>query len=244
MTGTFLTETGDYRYLEGMKNGNQLFLSCFDGSHAYLFTATLDEQKQLNGKFYSGATWSEDWEAKQNNAFHLKDAESITFLKNREEVISFAFPNTAGKIISLNDPAYKGKPVIIQVMGSWCPNCMDESIYFSGVYRQYKDAGLEIVALAFEKTADAAKALAQVSRMKKRLNMEYEVLITGQTGKEKAGEILPALNAISAFPTTIFLNKAHQVVKIHTGFSGPATGNEYLLFQRSTEGLIKKLLEE
>lgn len=244
VTGTFLTETGDYRYLEGMRNGNQLYLSCFDGSHAYLFTAQLDERRHLHGKFYSGATWTEDWQAKQNDAFHLKDAESITFLKNKEEVIRFAFPNTEGKTISLSDPEYKGKPVIIQVMGSWCPNCMDESAYLSGIYRQYKPAGLEIIALAFEKTTDTHKALAQVQRMKKRLGMAYEVLITGQTGKASAGETLSALNAINAFPTTIFLNKAHQVVKIHTGFSGPATGNEYVLFQRGTEALIKKLLEE
>jgi phage/plasmid primase-like uncharacterized protein len=74
--------------------------------------------------------------------------------------------------------------------------------------------------------------------------MDYEVLITGQTGKTKASEILSAVNAISAFPTTIFLNKAHQATKIHTGFSGPATGNEYELFRQSTEALVKKLLSE
>lgn len=244
VTGTFLTETGDYRYLEGMKNGNHLYLSCFDGSHAYLFIASLDEQKQIKGKFYSGATWTEDWIAKQNENFRLKDAEAMTFMKNKEEVISFTFPNTEGKAVSLSDPQFKGKPVIIQVMGSWCPNCMDESRYLSGIYKQYQPAGFEIIALAFEKTSDAEKAKAQVQRMKKRLGMEYQVLITGQTGKNKASETLSALNAISAFPTTLFLNKAHQVVRIHTGFSGPATGNDYLLFQRSTESLIKKLLEE
>jgi thiol-disulfide isomerase/thioredoxin len=244
VTGTFLTETGDYRFLEGMKNGNKLHLSCFDGSHAYLFVAELDEGQQLKGKFYSGATWVEEWTARPNDAFRLKDAESITFLKNKEEIMAFTFPNTEKKAVALSDPRYVGKPVIVQVMGSWCPNCMDESIYLAELYRNYKNAGLEIIALAFEKTTDTEKALAQVLRMKKRLGMEYEVLITSQTGKTKASEILTAVNAISAFPTTIFLNKAHQVVKIHTGFSGPATGNEYELFRQSTEGLVKKLLIE
>ncbi len=244
VTGTFLTETGDYRYLEGMKHGNELYLSCFDGAHAYLFVATLNEMGQLNGKFYAGPTWMEPWTAKQNAAFKLRDAEEITFLKNKESVIDFTFPNTDKKEVSLKDKRYAGKPVILQVMGSWCPNCMDESVYLSWVYEQYKSEGLEIIALAFEKTSDPDKARYQVLRMKNRLKMNYEVLITGQTGAKKASETLSALNQIIAFPTTIFLNKQHQVVKVHTGFSGPATGNEYEVYKQHTEKLVKSLLKD
>jgi thiol-disulfide isomerase/thioredoxin len=133
--------------------------------------------------------------------------------------------------------------VIIQLMGSWCPNCMDESVYFSSLYKEYKTEGLEIIALAFEKTNDLQKATAQVSRLKNRLSLEYTILITQQSGKEKAGETL-ALNKVSAFPTTLFLNKEHKVVKVHSGFSGPATGKEYDLFKQRTENLIKSLLKE
>jgi hypothetical protein len=39
VTGTFLTPTGDYRYLEGNVVDGVLHLSTFDGNHAYLFTA-------------------------------------------------------------------------------------------------------------------------------------------------------------------------------------------------------------
>ena len=74
--------------------------------------------------------------------------------------------------------------------------------------------------------------------------MDYDILITQQTGKEKAGEVLSALNKITAFPTTLFLNKQHQVVKIHTGFSGPATGKDYEVFKQNTESFIKNLLKE
>jgi hypothetical protein len=69
-------------------------------------------------------------------------------------------------------------------------------------------------------------------------------LLTLQTGKEKASETLSFLNKITAFPTTIFLNREHKVVKIHTGFSGPATGNDYLSFKESTESLIKNLSKQ
>lgn len=243
LTGTFLTETGDYRYLEGIKHENTLYLSCFDGAHAYLFIAEL-KGDLLTGNFYSGATWSEPWVAKLNPNAKLRDAEQITFLKNKDATIDFSFPGLDKKQVSLSDKKYANKPVVVQLMGSWCPNCMDESRYFSEVYKQFQKEGLEIVALAFEKTTDFDKAKLLLTRMKTRLNMGYDILITQQSGKEKAGEVLWALNQVSAFPTTLFLNRQHQVVRIHTGFSGPATGKDYEDFKETTETLIRNLLKE
>jgi len=242
--GTFLTETGDYRFLEGIQNGKELFLSCFDGVHAYLFQAKLNESGTLDGTFYSGISWKEKWQAKLNENFNLSDPEKITYQKNTDQKIIFAFPDLNKKTVSLTDKKFANKPVIIQVMGSWCPNCMDESVYLSAIDRQYRNQGLEIVALAFEKTNDFEKARALLQRMKTRLNMDYGILITQQTGSAKASETFNMLNKISAFPTTIFLNKQHQVVKIYTGFSGPATGADYEVYKQKTETLIKHLLAE
>jgi thiol-disulfide isomerase/thioredoxin len=244
LTGTFLTETGDYRYLEGMKVGNKLYLSAFDGSHAYLFNGEISVNETISGTFYSGAHWEEPWAAKRNDAFKLRDAEEITFLKNKDEKINFTFPDLNNKSVSLSDKKFLHKAIIIQVMGTWCPNCMDESVYLSSLYKQYKNEGLEIIALAFEKTTDYEKAKKQVTRFLEKLKIDYSILLSQQTGKEKASDVLSFLNKISSFPTTIFLNRQHQVVKIHTGFSGPATGKDYDLFKERTENLVKSLLKE
>ena len=70
LSGTFLTPSGDYRYLEGIVTGNRMRLSVFDGAHAYLFTATMDNAEQIsNGTFYSGYNGKETWTA-------VKDATS------------------------------------------------------------------------------------------------------------------------------------------------------------------------
>jgi len=243
LTGTFLTETGDYRYLEGMRVGTKMYLSCFDGIHAYLFIAEFSGD-HITGKFYSGANWQETWTAKRNPDFELRDAEEISFVKNKDEKINFTFPDLEGKQISLSDKKFENKAIIVQVMGSWCPNCMDESVYFSALYKHYNSQGLEIVALAFERTTDFEKSRAQLIRLKNKLSINYPILVTQQTGKDKASEVLSALNAITAFPTTIFLNKEHKVVKVHTGFNGPATVNEYEVYKQRTESLIKNLLKE
>lgn len=56
VTGTFRTTSGDYRYLQGVVNGDSLMLSAFDGGHAFLFTGKINSSNVIsNGSFYSGA---------------------------------------------------------------------------------------------------------------------------------------------------------------------------------------------
>jgi thiol-disulfide isomerase/thioredoxin len=243
ITGTFLTETGDYRYLEGMRNGNELFLSAFDGSHAFLFSGKLNGGA-IKGMFYSGAHFSEPWSAVRDDKYQLRNPNEITVAGNKNEPIDFIFPNPAGKKISLSGEGYAGKPVIVQLMGTWCPNCMDETRYLSALNNQYKDQGLRIVGLAYEKTTDFEKAAMLVTRLKKRMDVGYEILITGKTGKDGAAETFGNLNQVIAFPTTLFLDKNHRVVRNHVGFNGPATGVEFENFRHETEDLILKLLNQ
>ncbi len=244
VSGTFLTETGDYRFLDGKMIKNKLYLSCFDGAHAFLFTAETNNGLEIsNGHFYSGATWDEPWIAKKNENFKLRNAESITQLKSPTEKIEFSFFNLEKQKVSLSDDKFKNKPVVIQIMGSWCPNCMDETAYLATVYEQYKNQGLKIIALAYERTSDFEKAKNNVTRLKTKFNANYTFLITGLTGKDKATESLSFLNKVSAFPTTIVLDKNHQVKTIYTGFSGPATGKEYGEFKVQFDLVIKELLK-
>ena len=79
-------------------------------------------------------------------------------------------------------------------------------------------------------------------RLIKRYGVDYEVLMTGLSGKDRASESLPFLNGIVAFPTTIILDRKHKVKTIYTGFSGPATGKEYENYKSKTESLITELL--
>ncbi len=242
--GTFLTETGDYRHLEGVLDGKNLWLSCFDGSHAFLFEAELNGSEKLKGTFYSGSHWSEDWEAERNEHAKLRNPKEITYSTSNTTPVSFRFQNSKGKWISSDDSTFKNKVMIVQLMGSWCPNCMDESRYLKEVYEKYHSQGLEIVALAFEKSEDINTVSIQIERMNLRLQLPYEVLLTLKTGKEKANETIPHLNEVIAFPTTIFLDRNHLIQTIHTGFNGPATGKEYLNFVEETNSLLEKLISE
>jgi thiol-disulfide isomerase/thioredoxin len=256
MYGTFLTETGDYRYLCGtpeithenkLKNlpvDTFITLQCFDGSHAFVFKGKKLKDGTIAGDFYSGAHWHEKWVAKKNDDYQLTNPDSLTYLKNGTEKINFSFKNLEGKTISLTDEKYKNKVIIVQVMGSWCPNCMDETRYLSEFYKKYKSKGIEIIALAFEKDTAFEKAKYNCERLKKKFDVQYDILLTQKTGKDQASNVLPMLNAIMSFPTTIYIDKNGVVRKIHTGFNGPGTGEYYEKWTEDNLNFIEKLLNE
>jgi len=242
-TGTFLTETGDYRYLEGCVFGKYMLLSCFDGSHAFVFHGEIMEDTTIWGEFYSGIHHHETWLGWKNDEFKLRNADSLTFVKQGFSKIDFTFSSIENKKVSLSDEKYKNKVVLLQIMGSWCPNCMDETEFLSELHKKYSSQGLEVIALAFEKADEFEKAKRNVLRMKNKFNADYEFLITGFQPKD-ADKALPALNHIMSFPTTIFIDKKGNVRKIHTGYSGPATGAEYDKFTKEINGFVEILLGE
>lgn len=245
VTGTFRTETGDYRYLDGVINGNQMQLSTFDGSHAFLFTATVTDSI-LNGTFYSGNHFKEPFTAKRNNDFTLADANTLTYLKDGYETLAFTFPDENGNLISLTDNRFKNKVVVVQIMGTWCPNCLDESNYYAQYYNNNKDKAVEFVALAFEYAKTEATAFKNIKRLKDRVGINYPILLaqTGTTSKSKANEKLPMLNHVLSYPTSIFIDKTGKVRKIHTGFNGPATGDKFTEFKTEFTAFVDGLLAE
>jgi thiol-disulfide isomerase/thioredoxin len=243
--GTFTTESGDYRYLEGYSSFGKFMVSCFDGSHAFLFTAEKKGDSLVNGHFYSGIHHFENFQAVMNNTFELRDPDSLTFLKKGESpYLSFSYKNLEGKTVSLSDERYKGKVVIIQLMGTWCPNCMDETAFLAQLYKDQKKDGLEIIGLAFERTDDFNKAAANVKRTAVKFDAQYEFLITMKTGSSQASEVFPMLNKISAFPTTIYIDKKGMIRKVYTGYYGPATGSYHTDYVKETRNYIEKLLKE
>jgi thiol-disulfide isomerase/thioredoxin len=147
-------------------------------------------------------------------------------------------------MVSIHDARFKHKVILIQLMGSWCPNCMDETRFLVAFYDRYKDKGVEVIGLAYERSTDFARSQKNLRGFQERLHIKYPLLITGVTvgDPDKTEKTLPQLENIEGFPTTIFIDKAGQVQKIHTGFNGPATGEHYeeekKIFYSIVDGLL------
>ena len=242
VVGTFLTPTGDYRFLEGDLVGDSLYLSCFDGSHAFLFTAGLTAEGDLAGEFRSGKHWREDWTASRDPEFCLPDPDSLTQMRAGENQLDFCFPDLDGTELCLADSRWKDKVLLVQVMGSWCPNCMDETSFYREMYDQYHDQGLEIISLAYEAGRSPDSWRKGVSRLVDHFEIPWPVLLAGPASKSEASASLPQLTDITSFPTSIFIDRDGRVVRIHTGFTGPATGEDYRKFVARFHETMESLL--
>ncbi len=243
VTGTFLTPTGDYRYLQGNVVNDKLMLSAFDGNHTYVFTATL-QGDSIFGDYYSGKSYHQIWKGVKNDSASLPNPESLTYLKEGYEKIDFSFPDINGKKISPSDDQYKNKVLILQLFGTWCPNCMDETRFLTEWHKKNKDRGVEIIGMAYERKDDFNYASGRVKNMIEKFDVQYDFVIAGVNDKIKAAETLPMLNKVVAFPTTIFVGKDGKVKYIHTGFSGPGTGIYFEQFKESFNQKINELLSE
>lgn len=245
LSGTIITPTGDYRYLNGKVTGDQLELGTFDGSHAYLITAHIRDSSHIDsGYYYAGATEKQPWEAVKNATAVLPDIADMR-LKGADDHLHFRFRDLNGKWVSINDSRFKNKVVVIQIMGSWCPNCMDETAFLSAYYRKNHARGIEIVGLAYEYSTDPERSRKSMQKFRNRFHVTYPLLNTGVTVSDtlRTEKTLPELTPIKAFPTTIFLDRDGNVAKIHPGFEGPGTGVHYLEWQKAFEATIDKLLK-
>jgi len=248
LKGTFLTKTGDYRFLDGYAKNDTMHLYTFDGDHIYKFMAVKQNDSILKGEFWSGKTGYKTFISKKNSKAKLPDPNQLTFLKDRYDKISFSFQGLDGNPITLSDKKYKNKVILLQIFGTWCPNCMDETKFLSEWYDQNKERGVEIIGLAYENKkngkADFQYAKSRVEKMKSKYHVAYDFVIAGTSSTKSASESLPMLSKVISFPTTIFIDKKGNVRRIHTGFSGPATGRHYEEFIDEFNTFMDMLLEE
>jgi thiol-disulfide isomerase/thioredoxin len=169
------------------------------------------------------------------------DPETATTLKNPKEPLQFYFPDLSGRMVSNTDPPFKGKVILVEISGSWCPNCHDEAPLLEELYRRYHAQGLEVVELSFE-LEDQLKTLDSVRAFVRRYGIGYNVLVPGNTSEVEAK--LPQVQNFGAFPTTFFIGRDGLVHSIHTGFAAKATGDLHDELVGQFTSTIRRLLAD
>lgn len=244
VTGTVLRDSGDDRYIAGEARGDTVYLSRFDGGSAYLYIARLGADGKLEGEFRTGTGGFRQLSGYRDPNAQLADATTLTALKPDEDKLDFSFPDAAGRRVSLSDPRFQGKVVIVTIGGTWCPNCHDEAAFLQQFLKGRQQRGLEVVQLMFEYTSDFATSAASVRDFSKRFGIDYPVLIAGSYGPGEVQKAIPQLQKFYAYPTMLVLDRSGRVRYTHAGFSGPATGAHYQEFTDEFSKLIDGLLAE
>jgi len=247
LTGTFLTPSADYRYLEGIVTGDSLKVSSFDGDNARLFEARIDNTSTISGGvFYNSYSAKESWIAQKNDTASLPETIDPPSLREGFSKLKFTFKDLNGVPVSINDVKYKDKVVIVQLMGSWCANCLDETKFLSDYYKNNHARGVEIIALAYELTTDRERSKKSIEKFQKLFDVQYPMLITGVAAgdEQKTEKTLPQLTAIKSFPTTIFIDKKGKVREIQTRFYGPGSGEYYTTYKNKFYKTVDDLLNK
>lgn len=243
LSGTFLRITGDSRYLEGIVEGNTFYLSSFYGSGPSYYKGSISADGRLTGENV-GARGSQPFTAIPDPHAALPDPYKLTYLKDGYTRFDFSFPDVDGHPVSLKDRKFQDKVVIITIGGTWCPNCVDETSFLAPWYKANHARGIEVVSVQYERNTDTAFLRKVITRQRQRYGITYDQVVGGIADKQVVANTLPSLNTFLAFPTTIFIDKKGRVARIHTGYTGPATGLYYQEFLKEFNQEVDSLVKQ
>jgi thiol-disulfide isomerase/thioredoxin len=241
--GRIISSTGDYGPFAGTVVGDSFAIGLFDGSFVYLLTGKL-QGDTLRGVFHAGLRTQTPWTAvRSTGAPHLKSPTDVTSADTLQP-LRFSFPDLRGRVVTSRDAQFRGKVLLLEIFGSWCPSCHESMPELMRLYHRYHPRGLEIVGLAFEATGDTAVDARQVRRYRDKFGIPFPLLLAGVNDTESLAAALPQLRNLSAFPTTVFVGRDGRVRRVHAGFHGLATGPQHASMVREFEGELERLLQE
>ncbi len=241
LTATVLSNSGDYGAFWGGASGRDFSIGHFDGSFVYLITGTL-EGDSLRGIFHAGLRSQTPFAAgRSTGAAHLKPPTEVT-TADTTGPFQFAFPDLEGRIVTNADPRFQGKVVMVDIFGTWCPNCQDAAPTLLELYRTYHAQGFEAVSLAYEVTGDPEVDGVLVRRFRDKFGIPWPMLLAGVNESELTAATLPQLEGFTAYPTLLFLDRTGRVRMVHAGFYGPATGVQHTKLKADLHSYVENLL--
>lgn len=226
ISAAILRVDGDTGVLSGSYKDGKFVLSHFTGERPFYVEITPLPDQTLTVAILSSHD-KQTLVALRPEAARLKglappdDPVQHTRLRDPREPLHFTFPDLTGQVVSDRDVRFRGKVVLVNITGSWCPNCHDEAPFLEDLYRKYHAQGLEIVALDFE-PSEQLKNLSRAHAFIQRYGIEYIYLIAGEPGQ--LNEKVPQALNLDAWPTTFVVGRDGLVREIHTGFTSRASG--------------------
>jgi thiol-disulfide isomerase/thioredoxin len=243
VSAAILRVDGDTGTLSGRWRDGKFLLSHFSGARPALLeiTPAADGTLQVDLNRQQKLTATRQSEARAKGLPAPTDPTAHTRMKDPSEPLKFAFPDLKGMLVSSTDARFRGKVVLVNIGGSWCPNCHDEAPFLMELYRKYHGLGLEIVMLSFEEE-DQQQDLKRLHAFVSRYGVEYPVLMAGAPS-DLAAKLPQAVN-LNAWPTTFFIGRDGLVRAVHAGFAGKASGELHQQLKEEMSGTIETLLAE
>jgi thiol-disulfide isomerase/thioredoxin len=222
LVGTIRTPTGDYRFFSGTCEEGVLHMQTYDGAHLYCVEAQLMNNQWVHGQFYSGNHYHTNWSATPGEVWVTDGVVELVQASETDLLIN-SF-NAQGDPIQVSLVPLDNEVVVVDILGTWCPNCMDEV----RLLRELRDnhPHIRVVSVAYERDTLPNDVFRRLAFYETQLDIDWEVYWGGRASKSIAASTFPFLHEVISFPTTLFIHP-NGTVAIHSGFNGPATGAAY-----------------
>jgi thiol-disulfide isomerase/thioredoxin len=243
VSATILRVDGDTGTVSGSYRDGRFVLSHFSGARPMLLEVTPIADGNLkvkqNGKTELLAARPDTTRAREIGT--PTDPDGHTSVTDPAEPLRFSASDLAGRVVTNTDRQFRDKVVLVNISGSWCPNCHDEAPFLAALYRKYRSRGLEVVTLSFEEK-DQLENPTRLRAFIEQYGIGYTVLLAGEP--DQVNEKLPQAVNLNAFPTTFLLGRDGRVRGVHAGFPSPGSGEFYTRAERDITSRIETLLAE
>ncbi len=135
----------------------------------------------------------------------------------------FTLPDVNGNQVSLSD--FEGKVLIVAFWTTWCPGCVQEIPHFIDLYDQYKEQGLEIIAISLDE--GGAK---DVKPFLEKKPVNYTALIGNLNISEK-------YKTKGILPTTFVIDKTGKIRRKYVGY------RKRKVFEKDIKAMLSKTIE-
>lgn len=235
-SATVRTGTGDLRYLGGTASEESIELTTFDGAHLYQFDIQRDGDT-LTGYFHSHTGYKSSIQGKRLGRMPITDPMRI----QATGPMSFTVVTDQDSTLATwTGDDFKGNVTIIDLMGTWCPNCMDAARMFKELQVEFPN--LRVASVAFETRSNPRAVFSRFETFKADLGIDWPMVYGGPAKKKETGYKMNFLTGFESFPTTLILDKEGNIAYVHTGFNGPATGEAHTQEQKFFRAAIRSLM--
>ena len=239
LKGTILRVDGDVGTLVGRVEGNHFLISHFSGDRAVSLEGTILADGTIDlTQGNSKMTAYRPAAARARNLLPPEDPAMYARAKDPAAKFHFSLPDVNGKTVTEDD--FAGKPYIVTVTGSWCPNCRDEAPFLGELYKSYHAQGLDIVGFCFEYSDDPTYA--PLKAFVRKYAIAYPMLLAGPPGK--LGDAVPQVEHIGAYPTSIYIGRDGRIKAVHTGFPSIGSGEELTRVKKEVKDIVEEMLAD
>ena len=134
-----------------------------------------------------------------------------------QQKIDFTIADLHGNEISLDSEPFKGKVILVNIFGTWCGSCNAEIPHLVQFKQKFKNRGLEIIGIAFEREPEKV-AKTKVRELIEKRNINYPILFGGQEKRTHVLSTIKGLDRFSGYPTTIFIGRDGKVKDVKVNF--------------------------